>query len=245
MKTLGVIPARYASTRLNGKPLVDICGYKMIEWVYKRAIKSSLDKIVVATDNEEIYNEVKRFGGEVVMTSDKHNTGTDRIVETAKHYEDYDVIINIQGDEPLIEPELINQLANIFNDKSINMGTFRHKINNENDIINPNVVKVITDLNNDAIYFSRSVIPYNRNNEPDIVYYRHIGIYGYRRDFLFKYASFKNSKLEKLESLEQLRAIENGYKIRVLETNYNVKGVDTKEDLDDVITYINKNNVKI
>lgn len=245
MKVLGVIPARYGSTRFEGKPLADICGNTMIEWVYKRAIQSDLDKIVVATDDERIYNEVLRFNGEAVMTSENHNTGTDRIAETAKLYKEYDVIINIQGDEPLIEPVLINNLAKAFKDVEVLMATLKHKISDEKDIANPNVVKVITDIKDNALYFSRSPIPYNRDKKNIIDYYRHIGIYGYRRDFLFKYAEMQPTNLEKTESLEQLRVLENGYNIKVIETEFSVKGVDTKEDLLELINYINQNKITL
>lgn len=245
MKVLGVIPARYGSTRFEGKPLADICGNTMIEWVYKRAIQSDLDKIVVATDDERIYHEVLRFNGEAVMTSENHNTGTDRIAETAKLYKEYDVIINIQGDEPLIEPVLINNLAKAFKDVEVLMATLKHKISDEKDIANPNVVKVITDIKDNALYFSRSPIPYNRDKKNIIDYYRHIGIYGYRRDFLFKYAEMQPTNLEKTESLEQLRVLENGYNIKVIETEFSVKGVDTKEDLLELINYINQNKITL
>ncbi len=244
MKILGVIPARYGSTRFEGKPLVMIEGYTMIEWVYRRALKSNLDSVVIATDDERIYNEVIRFKGNVVMTSKNHPTGTDRIAEVAKKYSDYELIINIQGDEPLIEPEMINSLIEPFKENTeLVMGTLKHKIKEEKDVINPNIVKVITDKNDFAIYFSRSPIPYDRNEFKN--YYRHIGIYAYKNDFLLKYSAMLPTELEKAESLEQLRAIENGHKIKVINTEFEVKGVDTPKDLEEVIRFIKEKNIKI
>lgn len=241
MKKLGVIPARYGSTRFEGKPLKNICGHPMIEWVYKRSLKADLDKVVVATDDERIFKVVEAFGGEAIMTSKNHPSGTDRIVEVANVYNDYDIIINIQGDEPLIELEMINQLSNAF-EEDIEMATLKHKINSSDDINNPNIVKVICDKDDFSIYFSRSPIPYPRKEE-NASYYRHIGIYAYKRDFLLKYSEMKETMLEKTESLEQLRALENGYKIKVLETNFEVKGVDTPEDLKEVERIINNKGI--
>lgn len=234
MKILGVIPARYGSSRFEGKPLALINGKPMIEWVYKRALKSNVDRLIIATDDLRIYEKVEEFGGEVMMTSKKHKTGTDRIIEVAKKWSEYDVIINIQGDEPLIEPDMINQLIIPFlEDNTLKMATLKHEILNEKNIDNPNVVKVITDKDGYAIYFSRSPIPYNRDRKK-IKYYRHIGIYGYNREFLLKYKKLEKSLLEDIESLEQLRALENGYKIKVEITDFDVRGVDTPEDLHEV-----------
>ena len=153
MKFLGVIPSRYASTRLEGKPLKDICGHTMIEWVYKRAKLSKLDEVVVATDDMRIYEEVERFGGKVVLTSKEHENGTSRIAEVCEKYGEYDVIINVQGDEPLIEPEMINSLIDSFEDKSIAMSTLKYKIDSMEEIENPNYVKVVTDKKGYALYF--------------------------------------------------------------------------------------------
>ncbi len=158
MKFLGVIPSRYASTRLEGKPLRDICGHTMIEWVYKRTKLSNLDEVVVATDDERIYKEVERFGGKAILTSKEHENGTSRIAEVCTKYEDYDVIVNVQGDEPLIEPEMINSIINSFKeDDTISMSTLKYKIDTMEEIENPNYVKVITDKKGYALYFSRSV----------------------------------------------------------------------------------------
>jgi len=245
MKFLGVIPARYASTRLEGKPLSNICGHSMIEWVYKRALLSNLDMIVVATDDQLIYDKVKSFGGEVVMTSKDHPNGTSRIAEIAKIYSDFDVIINIQGDEPLIEKNMINSLINSFlEEPNLNMATLKHKIDKIEEVENPNNVKVITTKDDYAIYFSRSPIPYPR--ELNIKnYFKHIGIYGYTRNFVIKYSQMTPTSLEISESLEQLRVLENGYKIKVLETPYKIVGVDTQEDLEKVRKIVKDNNIII
>lgn len=245
MKSIGVIPARYGSTRFEGKPLKNILGKPMIEWVYRRALKAKLDKVVVATDDIRIYDVVVNFGGEAVMTSANHQTGTDRIAEVAEKYKDYEIIINIQGDEPLIRSEMIDSLIKPFiEDENIVMGTLKHKITDEEEVFNPNVVKVICDKEDFALYFSRSPIPYKRIDNK-IMYYRHIGIYAYRRNFLEKYTEMVQTPLEKTESLEQLRVLENGYKIKVIETEFEVKGVDTKEDLINIEKYIIDNHITI
>ena len=245
MKFLGVIPSRYASTRLEGKPLKDICGHTMVEWVYKRALKSKLDGVVVATDDERIVDEVKSFGGNVILTRKDHINGTSRIAEVCETYTDYDVIVNIQGDEPLIEPDMINSIIDSFvEDNTIPMSTLKYKLTDMAEIENPNAVKIVTDKNDFAIYFSRSVIPYPRNLNMDN-YYKHVGIYGYKRDFVMEYAKMASTPLELSESLEQLRVLENGYKIKVLETPYKIIGVDTQEELERVREYITKNGLVI
>lgn len=243
MKILGVIPARYGSTRLEGKPLMDICGKTMIERVYRRAKKSNLDRVIVATDDERIACEVEKFG-EVVMTSKNHKNGTSRICEVIDKIKGYDVVINIQGDEPLIEPEMINTLIEVFKKEDIPMATLKYKLDNLEDIKNPNFVKVVVDKDDNAIYFSRSPIPYPREMNIDN-YYKHIGIYGYKTDFVKKYMGMPQAPLEKSESLEQLRVLENGYKIKVLETKYKILGVDTLEDLENVRKYIEKNKIEL
>ena len=245
MKFLGVIPSRYASTRLEGKPLKDICGHTMVEWVYKRALKSKLDGVVVATDDERIVDEVKSFGGNVILTRKDHINGTSRIAEVCETYTDYDVIVNIQGDEPLIEPDMINSIIDSFiEDNTIPMSTLKYKLTDMAEIENPNAVKIVTDKNDFAIYFSRSVIPYPRNLNMNN-YYKHVGIYGYKRDFVMEYAKMASTPLELSESLEQLRVLENGYKIKVLETPYKIIGVDTQEELERVREYITKNGLVI
>ncbi|MBC2856547.1 MAG: 3-deoxy-manno-octulosonate cytidylyltransferase [Cetobacterium sp.] len=245
MKFLGIIPARYASTRLEGKPLKDICGHTMIEWVYKRALNSNLDRVIVATDDQRVYEEVKRFGGEVVLTDKSHQNGTSRIAEVCGNISDFDVVINIQGDEPLIEGEMINSLIEVFNkEPDLKMATLKHKIDEMEEIKNPNVVKVVTDKKDYAIYFSRSIIPYPRELNMDN-YYKHVGIYAYKREFVIEYSKMEATPLEKSESLEQLRVIENGYKIKVLETPYKVVGVDTAEELERVREIIKLEKITI
>ena len=231
-KTAIIIPARYGSSRLEGKPLIEVEGKPIIQWVYEKAQASKYaDIIIVATDDERIFNAVKEHGGEVMMTRADHPTGTDRLAEVAAAFDDVDVIVNVQGDEPLIEPSLIDDLISLFNDDAdLHMATVSTELKEEEDIKNPNNVKVISDLNGYALYFSRSVIPYPRNAGKSKVY-KHIGIYAYRRDFLLKYAKMSPTSLEQSESLEQLRALENGYKIKVLKSDNQFVGVDTEEDL--------------
>lgn len=245
MKFLGVIPSRYASTRLEGKPLKDICGHTMIEWVYKRTKLSNLDEVVVATDDERIYKEVEKFGGKAILTRKDHENGTSRIAEVCEKYSDYDVIVNVQGDEPLIEPDMINSIIESFkNDSTISMSTLKYKLDKMEDIENPNYVKVITDKKGYALYFSRSVIPYPRKLDVQN-YYKHVGIYGYKREFVIEYAKMEPTPLELSESLEQLRALENGYRIKVMETPYKILGVDTQEELEKVREYIKNNGLTL
>ena len=232
MKVLCVIPARYASTRLPGKPLSMIAGKPMIQHVYERACQAQLpNEVVVATDNELVEKAVLDFGGKVVMTSPDHPSGTDRLAEVALMYPDVDVIVNVQGDEPMIPPEVIDRLAEAFNgDADLNMATMK-VVMDEEDYENPAAVKVVTDQQGYALYFSRSLIPYPRNKPEGFKVFKHVGIYAYRRNFLLKYAALAPTPLEKAESLEQLRALENGYKIKVLESDFQGIGVDTPEDL--------------
>lgn len=232
MKVLCVIPARYASTRLPGKPLSMIAGKPMIQHVYERACQAQLpNEVVVATDNELVEKAVLDFGGKAVMTSPDHPSGTDRLAEVALMYPDVDVIVNVQGDEPMIPPEVIDRLAEAFTgDADLNMATMK-VIMDEEDYENPAAVKVVTDQQGYALYFSRSLMPYPRNKPEGFKVFKHVGIYAYRRNFLLKYAALAPTPLEKAESLEQLRALENGYKIKVLESDFQGIGVDTPEDL--------------
>ena len=232
MKVLCVIPARYASTRLPGKPLSMIAGKPMIQHVYERACQAQLpNEVVVATDNELVEKAVLDFGGKAVMTSPDHPSGTDRLAEVALMYPDVDVIVNVQGDEPMIPPEVIDRLAEAFNgDADLNMATMK-VVMDEEDYENPAAVKVVTDQQGYALYFSRSLMPNPRNKPEGFKVFKHVGIYAYRRNFLLKYAALAPTPLEKAESLEQLRALENGYKIKVLESDFQGIGVDTPEDL--------------
>ena len=232
MRVLCIIPARYASTRLPGKPLRDIAGLPMIRRVYERASQAQrLETVLVATDDERIYDAVLRYGGKSMMTAKTHPTGTDRLAEAAMAYPEMDLVINVQGDEPLIEPSLIDDLAGLFEDApDLQMATVMTEMKDEEEAKNPNNVKVVTDAAGYALYFSRSLLPYPRN-PGKVPVYKHIGIYAYRRDFLLRFAKLSPTPLEQAESLEQLRALENGYRIRVLKTDCRFVGVDTEEDL--------------
>lgn len=232
MKVLCVIPARYASTRLPGKPLSMIAGKPMIQWVYERAsLARTPFAVVVATDSELVKKAVEAFGGRAMMTSPDHPSGTDRLAEVALSYPDVDVIVNVQGDEPMMPPEVIDKLAAAFegNDE-LQMATLKVAMKEE-DYANPAAVKVVTDLNGYALYFSRSLMPYPRNKPEGYKVFKHVGIYAYRRAFLLKFAALAPTPLERAESLEQLRALENGYKIKVLESDFQGVGVDTPGDL--------------
>lgn len=231
MRTLCVIPARYASTRLPGKPLADICGKPMICRVLERASRAQKpEKVIVATDDERIYDVVRAEGGEAILTRADHPTGTDRLAEVAEAYPEVDLIVNVQGDEPLIEPSVIDDLIAPFEmDENLPMATVMVRMEDAAEQLNPNNVKVIVDKLGYALYFSRSLVPYPRAAAGPV--YKHIGIYAYRRDFLLRYARLEPTPLERAESLEQLRALENGYGIRVLETDCRFVGVDTPEDL--------------
>ena len=231
MRTLCVIPARYASTRLPGKPLADICGKSMICRVLERASRAQKpEKVIVATDDERIYDAVRAEGGEALLTRSDHPTGTDRLAEVVEAYPEVDLIVNVQGDEPLIEPSVIDDLIAPFEmDENLPMATVMVRMEDAAEQLNPNNVKVVVDKLGYALYFSRSLVPYPRAAAGPV--YKHIGIYAYRRDFLLRYARLEPTPLERAESLEQLRALENGYGIRVLETDCRFVGVDTPEDL--------------
>ena len=234
MKVLCVIPARYASTRLPGKPLKDIAGKPMVVRVYERASQAGLvNETLVATDDERIKTAVEAAGGKAMLTRADHATGTDRLAEVAEAYPDVDLIVNVQGDEPLIDPGLIDELAGLFEgEPELAMATVKTEIEDEAEQKNPNNVKVVCDKAGYALYFSRSLMPYPRNGGCPV--YKHIGIYAYRRDFLLHYAKMEPTPLEQAESLEQLRALENGYRIKVVETKSKFVGVDTVEDLERV-----------
>lgn len=234
MKFACVIPARYASTRLPGKPLADIAGKPMIQRVYEQVSKAKKPALViVATDDQRVFDKVESFGGTALMTQPNHPTGTDRLAEVASHHQDIDVIINVQGDEPLIDADVIDQLAELFlEDADLQMATVASPLLEE-EYDEPSAVKVICNKRGDAMYFSRSLIPYPRHafiNPP----MKHVGIYAYRRQFLLDYAKMDPTPAEETESLEQLRALENGYAIRVIKTDKRFVGVDTPEDLERV-----------
>jgi 3-deoxy-manno-octulosonate cytidylyltransferase (CMP-KDO synthetase) len=243
---IAVIPARYGSTRFPGKALADIKGRPMIQWVHERTRRSKLiHRVIVATDDERILSAVKSFGGEAMMTSSQHATGTDRIAEVAKSL-DCDIVVNVQGDEPLIRPEMIDEaIVPLVQDASIPMGTLCRKIDDRDEAFDPNVVKVVFDKNGLALYFSRAPIPWDRDawagksswKELSLEgpLYKHIGLYVYRRDFLLDYAAMPRTPLEAAEKLEQLRALENGHRIKVAVTRYESFGVDIPGDLGKIL----------
>ncbi len=240
MKILGIIPARFASSRFPGKPLADIGGKSMIQRVYEQALKAkSLSKVVVATDDPRILDHVISFGGDACITSESHPSGTDRCFEALQKVggsSKYDYIINIQGDEPFIDPEIIDQLSKILDFKT-EIATAVKKISDYESLFNPNVVKAVLSMRKQCLYFSRQTVPYVRGYEPETWlehanFYKHIGIYAYRSDVLEQISHIPTSILEDTEKLEQLRWLGYGYKIYATVTNYESIGVDTPEDLE-------------
>ncbi|MFH1478949.1 MAG: 3-deoxy-manno-octulosonate cytidylyltransferase [Candidatus Omnitrophota bacterium] len=234
MNAIGIIPARYGSTRFEGKLLADLCGKPVIQHTWENAKKSkSIEDLIIATDDKRIYNLAKGFGANVTYTSKAHKSGSDRLTEVVSTI-DTKIVVNIQADEPFIHPTMIDEVVSpLLKDKSIHMSTLCHKIKNREELLDPNVVKVVVDRSGLALYFSRSPIPYDRNNSLKTTgYYKHIGLYAYTRDFLFTFKSLPQSRLEKIERLEQLRALENGYNIKVSETRFDTVGIDTPEDLE-------------
>ena len=235
MKVLVVIPARLGSTRLNEKPLIDLCGKPLVQRVYEGASESKLaNKVIVATDSEKIERKCQEFGADVMLTPSSIQTGSDRVAYVAeKLQEEYDIVVNVQGDEPFCTGEMVDDLIqSLINDSSCVMSTLKVKFQNQDDILNPNLVKVTEDNNNCAIYFSRSVIPHNRDNVESFQYFRHLGYYAYKTDFLIKYSTMEQTSLEKIEMLEQLRVLENGFKIKVVETENDTIEINTPEDIE-------------
>ncbi len=237
MKILGIIPARFASTRFPEKALVNIGGKSMVQRVYEQASKApSLSNVVVATDHPKIFDHVTAFGGQVVMTSEQHQSGTDRCMEVLEKLGgDYDFIVNIQGDEPFIQPEQIELLTSVLS-KETQLATLAKKITDEETLFNPNTPKLIWNDQQEALYFSRQTIPFLRGIPKEEwlqrhTFYKHIGIYAYRQDILKKITQLKLSSLEQSEALEQLRWLENGYKIKVAVTELETIGIDTPDDL--------------
>ncbi len=245
MSTIVIIPARLGSSRLPNKVILDICGKPMVQHVYEAAKKAEgvLD-VFIATDSDKVEKVCRNFTNNVIMTSEKHESGTDRLAEAIEGL-DCENVINVQGDEPLIDPRLITALARSLEGTKIEMSSAMHKITKTSDLQSPNSVKVTVDKNFNALYFSRSIIPHHRDNwdvllnhhetipEP-LRFYKHIGIYGYKKAFLQNYSTMEQTYLEKLEKLEQLRVLENGYKIKMIETDYKPVGVDVQEDLEKV-----------
>lgn len=248
INVIGVIPARYASTRLNFKLLQDLCGKSILNWTWEKASKAHLlDKLIIACDHPKLEEEAKKIGAEVVMTSQLHQSGTDRIAEAVRDIE-AKIVVNIQADEPFIHPSIIDSLIQeMISDKKITIATPKKKIEDPAQINNPNTVKVICDKFGFAIYFSRCPLPHYRGqrksfnsklvptasacSQPARTYYKHLGIYAYTKDFLYTFKNLPPSELENAEKLEQLRAIEAGYKIKVIETDFDSQGIDTPEDL--------------
>lgn len=242
MNVTAIIPARYSSVRFEGKPLALIKGIPMIQHVYERVMECPvIERTLVATDDERIYHAVKGFHGEAVMTSSHHQTGTDRLAEVAAKI-NADIIVNVQGDEPLVEHEMISQaITPILKDPDIPMSTLKVEINDEREIQNTNVVKVVTDLEGYAIYFSRFPVPFSRNSG-DNACFKHIGLYVYRKDFLLRFTNLPQGPLEQAERLEQLRALEHGFKIKVEITKHDTIGVDTRNDLKRVEEILSNRN---
>jgi 3-deoxy-manno-octulosonate cytidylyltransferase (CMP-KDO synthetase) len=237
-KTVVIIPARMGSTRFPGKVLATLGGKPIIQHVYERSTDASLvSEVIIATDSEEVMRAVSDFGGRAVMTSPSHPSGTDRIAEVAATL-DYDIIVNVQGDEPLIKPEIIDASIELLDDTRATIGTVASKIVDDASVIDPNVVKVAMDAEGFALYFSRAPIPYSRDEWASLngavagSVYGHIGLYSYRRDALLKLASLPPTVLEQTEKLEQLRALEHGMRIKVAISDYETLGVDTPEDLE-------------
>jgi len=251
---IGIIPARFASTRFPGKPLVEIAGKQMIQRVFEKA-SSVIDHVVVATDDDRIFNAVIKFGGNVVMTSPDHRSGTDRCAEAlnlfiSKTGIPYDVVINIQGDEPFISPEQIKQLKNCFAEEQTQIATLIKPITDNQVVFDPNRPKVVVDSKGFAMYFSRSAIPYIRDTATTAWvgahnFYQHIGMYAYRADVLKQLTQLQPGKLEKAESLEQLRWLENGYKIKTAITETESYGIDTPEDLQKILVLIEQGEINI
>jgi len=241
MHTLGVIPARYGSSRFPGKPLIDLKGKSMIQRVYEGASKCSLfSEVVVATDDERIFEHVKAFGGRAQMTSSEHQSGTDRCGEVLENFPSADLVVNIQGDEPLVDPRQLEVLIHAFKDSSVQIATLGNPNLTLTDLNNPNRIKLVKDIHNDALYFSRSAIPFGAKHPSEewlknFAYLRHIGLYAYRAETLKELVKLKPAELELWESLEQLRWMYNGYKIRVVETEIETPNIDSPDDVNVVL----------
>lgn len=242
MKVLGIIPSRYSSSRFPGKPLIDLKGKSMIQRVYENALKTqSISEIIVATDDERIFNHVIGFGGKVVMTKENHNSGTERCEEVAQNY-DCDVVINIQGDEPLVNPIQLDQIISAFSDPKVEIATLGTKNISKEDLENPHRIKIILDAESNALYFSRSLIPNSHHFSGNALafypYMKHIGLYAFRKETLLAITKKQATKLEQIESLEQLRWLYHGYKIKVVETTIETPNIDTPEDVSKILALL-------
>ena len=241
MKVIGIIPARYESSRFPGKPLIDINGQTMIQRVYNQAKHASaLSEVIVATDDQRIFDHVKSFAGNVMMTNKDHQSGTDRCAEIVQNVQGFDIAINIQGDEPFIDPQQINLLVSCFENQHTQIATLVRKVDSYEELFNENKPKVVLNKNGQAIYFSRQAIPFLRGVKKEDwlshrPYYNHIGIYGYRVDVLKQLTSLLLSDLETMESLEQLRWIDNGYSLQTAISNHSNDAIDTPEDLENIL----------
>lgn len=244
MNVIGVIPARYDSSRFPGKPLVVIDGKSMIQRVYEQCLKSiSINKLIVATDDQRIADHVRLFGGNVTLTSNKHQSGTDRCAEVADNYHEFDILINIQGDEPMINPNQIDLLCKCFDNPQASIATLVKKIGSNDELFNENTPKVILNKNSEAILFSRTAIPFLRGKAREnwiekYTFYKHIGIYGFKTETLKILSNLPLSALESAEALEQLRWIENGYRIHAAITDHESQAIDTPEDLEKLLKWI-------
>ena len=240
MKKIAVIPARYASVRFPGK-LMQMLGEKtIIRTTYENAVAANLfDDVFVVTDSKIIYNEIKQHNGNVLMSNKEHESGSDRIAEAIENI-DCDVVLNVQGDEPFVDTDILQRLLKVFENEQVMVASLMHKIYEQPDVENTNNVKVVIDKNNDALLFSRSVIPYARDKETSVIYYKHIGVYAYRKMALLQFTKWPPTALEKIEKLEQLRYLENGVKIRMILTEHISIGIDTAEDLELAKQYLNQ-----
>ena len=253
MKKIVVIPARLNSSRLPNKVLLNLKGKTVVQRVYEQCKKvKNIDEVYIAIDSFEVQDSCKSFTQNIIMTKDIHESGTDRIAEAVLDIE-YDVVINVQGDEPFIDPNLIDELVNSFDNTQTQIASAMHKISKVEELKSHNVVKVTIDKNNEALYFSRSIIPHHRDEWESLLchhetipeplrFFRHLGIYGYTKEFLLSYSKMEPTYLERLEKLEQLRVLENGYKIKMIETTYNSIGIDTKEDYIKAIEILKEQN---
>lgn len=241
MKIIAVIPARFQATRFPGKLLQKLGANSVISNTYLAVCATRLfDEVIVAADDERILNEISGVGGKAVLTSPNHQSGSDRIAEVVEKM-DVDIIVNVQGDEPFTQKQPLQDLIQVFKndaENQVDVATLKEKLDDINEVQNPNNVKVITGKNDDALYFSRSVIPFNRDENQQVAYYKHIGIYAYRKKALMEFTRLPQGNLEKIEKLEQLRYLENGYKIRVVETQYKTIGIDTPQDLEKARKYL-------
>jgi 3-deoxy-manno-octulosonate cytidylyltransferase (CMP-KDO synthetase) len=237
MDVIGVIPARYSSTRFEGKVLAELCGKPMLQHVWERAKKALLlDDLIIACDDERVAEAAKAFGAKAVFTAKEHACGSDRVIQVINPLE-VKVVVNIQADEPLVHPTMIDSIARaLLEDATLSMATLMKRIEDEAEAVDPNVVKVVADKDNFALYFSRAAIPFRPFNSEvkQPLYYKHIGLYGYTKDFLFTFRNLPVSRLERTECLEQLRVLEAGFRIKLIETRYDTVGVDTPEDLERV-----------